>query len=94
MRDASVLPEKLLFDNIDGTCTTKEICILQSVLPDKLCYKYNILCQCYQTNFDINITYLIYFHLPAFSHYFCVKLGKPNYPGKKNQDVPTHFLGM
>lgn len=44
MRDASVLPEKLLFDNIDGTCTTKEICILPSVLPDKLCYKYNILC--------------------------------------------------
>ena len=36
MRDASVLPEKLLFDNIDGTCTTKEICILPSVLPDKL----------------------------------------------------------
>ena len=41
MRDASVLPEKLLFDNIDGTCTTKEICILPSALPDKLCYKYD-----------------------------------------------------
>ena len=54
MRDASVLPEKLLFDNIDGTCTTKEICIWPSVLPDKLCYKYNILCQCYQTNSIIN----------------------------------------
>ena len=37
MRDASVLPEKLLFDNIDGTCTTKEICILPSVLPDIIC---------------------------------------------------------